>query len=189
MSLAHHRSGPADRQETMNAMAVSTDSQVEQAWCTGAGCMHARQADRRGALGSTVSGESRDTDTIAAHRDHCPFCHIARVARKHLCHQLDTLGGRHVRQPNYATVGRASDNEELSEILIHRHEHAVLRSCPLQQNPVTRIRASFARLNDVIALAAQPLGEPTPSAAIDQKPHCPATRTESSLSCAMTACA
>jgi hypothetical protein len=40
-----------------------------------------------------------------------------------------------------------------------------------------------------VTMAAQPLGQSTPGAAIDQKPHWPATRTESSVSCAMTACA
>jgi hypothetical protein len=108
---------------------------------------------------------------------------------QNLRHQINALSGGHVRQPNKTAMRRALGKEKLPEVFVHRDEHAIFRRRSFQQHAITRVAATLAGFHHVVTMAAQPLGQSTPGAAIDQKPHWPATRTESSVSCAMTACA
>ena len=95
----------------------------------------------------------------------------------------------HVREAYQTGMGHAIDVDQLSEIGVDRDQSPALRTGPLEQGPIAGIRFELARLKDVMALHAQPLGQPRPGAAVDEKLHRSDTEMADSVSREITACA
>ena len=76
---------------------------------------------------------------------------------------------------------------EFSEIGVDCDENPALDVGALEQRLITWIRAELARLEDVMALAAQPICQLGAGAAIDEELHGSATDTADSVSRAITA--
>jgi hypothetical protein len=116
---------------------------------------------------------------------------VLQVGLAYICQDLgderDTAVCGNVGQTNDAGVGGTMEEDEVAEVLVHRDEHAVFGDRPLQEDVITRIFAALTRLQDVVALAAQPVGEPPAGAAVDEELHAEPTLTASSRSWAMTA--
>lgn len=104
-------------------------------------------------------------------------------------HECNTPFRRHIGQTDHPGVRRALAEYKLPEVFIHRHEHAPLSGCPCENHSVAGVRPSLARLDDIMTLLPQPFRETAARAPVDEEFHLPATRTASSVSWAMTACA
>lgn len=112
-----------------------------------------------------------------------------RVLREYFFHQQDTGIRRHVRQPDDTGVLLSIAKDELAEVLVHCDQDAILGFGFLEKGAVTGIRSQVERLDDIMLILTQPVRETPAGASVNEEPHLPPTRTESSESCAITACA
>ncbi len=104
-----------------------------------------------------------------------------------LHHQLNAFHRRNIGQPHHTTMRGSPGKHQFAEIRVNGNENALLARGPLEQRAVPRIGSAYAGLDHVVALRAEPVGEPPPGATVDQKLHFPATRTASRESLAITA--
>lgn len=106
---------------------------------------------------------------------------------KQFFHHGDALRARNVGKADHPAVPRAAEEDQRAEIGIDGDQDPVLGGGPLENDGVAGVSSAFTRFDDVVSLLAQPGGEATARATIDEKPHFPATLTASSESCAITA--
>lgn len=106
---------------------------------------------------------------------------------QNLLHHLDSSLRRNVREPNQSAMPSALEEHQISKILIHGDENPLLRGCPDEDRGIAGIGAAFPGLEDFVSRCAQPVGETTAGAPVDEELHEPETRTASRESCAMTA--
>ncbi len=104
-----------------------------------------------------------------------------------LRHQLNAFLCRNIGQPDHTTMTGSLEKHQFAEIRVNGNENALLARGPLEQRPVPRIGSAYARLDHVMPLRAEPVGEPPAGTTVDQEPHFPATRTASRESLAITA--
>ncbi len=102
---------------------------------------------------------------------------------------VDALLCRNIRKSDKTRVWNSMQVNELSEVGVDREENSTLSFGLLQQGPITRIRTEFSSLEHVVALAAEPIGQPASGAPVYKEFHRPFTDTAASVSPAMTACA
>ncbi len=77
--------------------------------------------------------------------------------------------------------------KQLPKIFVYRDQNPILRFRQLQQGPVAGVRANGLGRKRVMPVTAQPIGQTTAGAPINQKAHHSATETVASVSLAMTA--
>ena len=63
-----------------------------------------------------------------------------------------------VREADNTVVQGALDEDEVSEVGVDRHQHALVGDCPLQDDAITRIRRIGTNLHDIVTLLAEPIG-------------------------------
>ncbi len=131
----------------------------------------------------------RDPDPPASNRHDGPAQKILCVIPQDVVHERDATFDRDVRQSHEPSMRCSVAVDELAEVLVHRHEDTCLGRRPGEQDPVTGILPALKRFGHVMPLLTQPLGQPPTGAPVDQKPHEAPTRTASSESWAITACA
>ena len=131
----------------------------------------------------------RDPDSATADRDQgLPFQRVSVLA-DYFVHQHDALLDGQIRKSSYACVVGSSDAHELAEVVVQRDQDSPLRVGPFQQGCVAWIGFEFTGVEDVVAVAPQPLCKPSAGAAVDEEPHGVFTETAASVSPAITACA
>jgi len=130
-----------------------------------------------------------NANPASAHRDDGVLLQVSCVAREQVGDQRNAPFGGHVRQTDQTTVGNIFSKNELTEIGVNGNQDTPLVGGELQQRTVSRIGAPLARFGDVMTLFPQPPRQPHPGATVDQELHSQLTRTASSESLAMTACA
>ena len=131
----------------------------------------------------------RDPDSATADRDQgLPFQRVSVLA-DYFVHQHDALLDGQIRKSYHACVVGSSDVHELAEVVVQRDQDSPLRVGPFQQSCVAWIGFEFTGVEDVVAVAPQPLCKPSAGAAVDEEPHGVFTETAASVSPAITACA
>ena len=131
----------------------------------------------------------RDPDSATADRDQGLPLQRVSVLADYFVHQDDALLDGQIRKSYHACVVGSSDVHELAEVVVQRDQDSPLRVGPFQQGCVAWIGFEFTGVEDVVAVAPQPLCKPSASAAIDEELHDVFTETAASVSPAITACA
>ena len=109
------------------------------------------------------------------------------MAIEDLAHQGDLLRTTDMRQPHDATMQLSQNEDEVPEVLVHGDQDSLLGDCPGEDRFVPGILTTSSGFFGVVALPTQPVAQATRGAAVEEKPHAPATRTASRLSLANTA--
>lgn len=104
-------------------------------------------------------------------------------------HQRDAPLRRNVREADQSRVPNVMQPDELPEVGVDGDQNPVFGPRTFKQRFVARVGAEGARFQNVVPLFAQPSGEPSAGAPVDEKSHGPDTATADSVSPAMTACA
>ena len=107
----------------------------------------------------------------------------------HLTHQGDPFSHGHIREAHQAGVQHAIDEHQLSEVGVDRDQDPAFGTGPLEQSPIAGIRFELTRLEDVMALDAQPVRQPRAGAPVDEELHGSDTEMADSVSREITACA
>ena len=107
----------------------------------------------------------------------------------HLTYQGDPFWHGHIREAHQAGVQQAIDVHELPEVGVDRDQDPALGTGPLEQSPIAGIRFELTRLEDVMALDAQPVGQPRTGAPVYEELHRSDTEMAASVSREITACA
>ena len=103
--------------------------------------------------------------------------------------QSDALLRRNVRESNEPRVWNAMQVYERTEVRIDGDENPIFGFRHFQQRPITRIRAKFSGVDDVVTAFAQPFRQPASGAPVHQEFQRFLTDTAASVSPAITACA
>jgi hypothetical protein len=104
-------------------------------------------------------------------------------------HEQDAALSGHIAQPDQPMMLDALPEDALPDVLVHRQEDPVLCRRPSEELSIARISASLAGLDDIVPATAQPVSKAPPDAHVYEESHLVPTRTASSESPAMTACA
>ena len=139
--------------------------------------------------GSFTSGHgSRDPDPSPPDSHNGLLGQLTRVIHWQPFHEQDAALSGHIGQPDQPMMPSARLEDELPKVLVHRHEDPVLCRRPSELS-IARISTSLAGLDDIVAATAQPVSKTPPDAYVYEESHLGPTRTASSESWAMTACA
>ena len=103
--------------------------------------------------------------------------------------ESDALLRRNIRKSNEPSVWKAMKVNERPEVGIDRDENPIFGFRPLQERPITGIRADFSGLDHVVTAFAQPFRQPASGAPVHQEFQRLFTDTAASVSPAITACA
>ena len=77
--------------------------------------------------------------------------------------------------------------DELSEVGINRNENSPSPRSVVQKHAIAGIRTEFSGFDDVMPVAAKPIGQSSAGAAVDQESHDSLMETAASVSPAITA--
>jgi hypothetical protein len=112
---------------------------------------------------------------------------IGCMTLQDLLHEIDPSLHGNVGKTNQAAMPFPLKEDQIPEILVHADKNPSFGSRPHENRDIAGIRAALAGFQDVMAQAAQPIGEAPTGAPIDEELHEPVTCTASRESCAITA--
>lgn len=130
-----------------------------------------------------------DSDSSVADGDDRAGFELRSVSLDHLTYQGDPFWHGHIREAHQAGVQHAIDVHQLSEVGVDRDQDPALGTGPFEQSPIAGIRFELTRLEDVMALDAQPVGQPRTGAPVYEELHRSDTEMAASVSREITACA
>ncbi len=129
-----------------------------------------------------------DPDPPATHGDERVPVQRCAMFLEYLGHQGEAVANRHIGQPDQACVRCPADVHQSAEVAVERDENPALRGGAFEQRTIAWI-GFYSRVGDVVTLGAQPFGQPSACAVVDQELHRLATETAASVSSAIAACA
>ena len=129
-----------------------------------------------------------DPDPSATHGDERLPVQRFAMFLEHLGHQGEAVANGHIGQPDQACVYCPADVHQSAEVPVERDQNPALRGGAFEQRTIAWI-GFFSRVEDVVTLGAQPFGQPSACAVVDEELHRLATETAASVSSAIAACA
>ena len=129
-----------------------------------------------------------DPDPPATHGDERLPVQRFAMFLEHLGHQGEAVANGHIGQPDQACAHWSADLHQSAEVPVERDQNPALRGGAFEQRTIAWI-AFFSRVEDVVTRGAQPFGQPSACAVVDEDLHSLATETAASVSSAIAACA
>ena len=81
--------------------------------------------------------------------------------------QGDTPWSRNIRKPDEPGVRNIVQVDEFSEVGINRNENSRCSRSVVQKHAIAGVRTEFSGLNNVMPVAAKPIGQSSAGAAVD----------------------
>ena len=129
-----------------------------------------------------------DPDSPATHGDERLPVQRFAMFLEHLGHQGEAVENGHIGQPDQACVYCPADVHQSAEVPVERDQNPALRGGAFEQRTIAWI-GFLSRVEHVVTLGAQPFGQPSACAVVDEELHRLATETAASVSSAIAACA
>ena len=101
--------------------------------------------------------------------------------------QGDTPLPRNIRKPDEPGVRNIVQVDEFSEVGINRNENSPCSRSVVRKHAIAGVRTEFLGLDNVVPVAAKPIGQSPAGAAVDQESHESLMETAASVSPAITA--
>jgi hypothetical protein len=101
------------------------------------------------------------------------------VVFQYFGYELYSSVGRYFGKADKPAVRSSFEKNELTEILVHCHQHTVFSRSPTQDNLIARIRTSVPGFNDVMSLLTQPVSQTVAGAPVHEELQLPVTPTAS----------
>ena len=102
-------------------------------------------------------------------------------------YQGDTPWPRNIRKPDEPGVRNIVKVDEQSEVGINRNENSPSSRSVVQKHAIARIRTEFSGFDNVMPVAAKPIGQSSAGAAVEWESHESLMETAASVSPAITA--